>query len=643
VSAANCPSCGGPIEFAIGSSAAVVCQYCNSIVARTDRDVTLHGKVAALIDTGSPLAVGATGRYNGNGFRISGRTQLRHQAGGVWDEWYAAFDDGQWGWLAEAQGRFYVTFRTADAAPPLEQLGLGSVSTIDGLTVAEIGEAELASAEGELPWTPEANSSYRYADLTGSGRRFATIDYSEEPPVVFKGEETTLGELGVQGGAARRTRVATTALNCSQCGGALDLKAPDQAERIWCPYCGAGHDVTQGKLQFFGTLKKKGRVEPAIPLGSSGTIDGDAYVIAGFMQRSVKFDITYYWTEYLLYNAAKGYSWLVNSDDHWSFVTPLRPGEVQDATNGPYAARTVAYEGKVYRLFQTATAKVTFVSGEFYWRVEVGEAVDTADYIAPPFGISREVTRSGAQEISYSHARYLPVEEVRAAFNVRDLPRPRTVGPMQPFTGSDLTSLWMMMLTLLIAVAIVIGIRQPRRTVLDRTFEIAAAAPSASTPPNGRLLFTEPFQLTGKDNLAVEAQTDVNNGWLYVGADLVNENTGELVSFDLPLEFYSGVEDGSHWTEGTRNRSIHLARPSPGSYVLRLSTEWEVSKPPPMLRVIIREGVFRWPYFLLALIAISILPFFAIIRRVAFETERWKDSSFSSSGEERVDDDDEEE
>ena len=92
---ANCPSCGGPIEFAIGSSAVVVCNYCRSVVARTDRGVESHGIVAALIDTGSPIAVGVTGKYGGTGFRITGRTQLRHQAGGVWDEWYAAFDDGR--------------------------------------------------------------------------------------------------------------------------------------------------------------------------------------------------------------------------------------------------------------------------------------------------------------------------------------------------------------------------------------------------------------------------------------------------------------------------------------------------------------------------------------------------------------------
>jgi hypothetical protein len=60
----------------------------------------------------------------------------------------------------------------------------------------------------------------------------------------------------------------------------------------------------------------------------------------------------------------------------------------------------------------------------------------------------------------------------------------------------------------------------------------------------------------------------------------------------------------------------------------------------------VREGVFRWPYFLLAFVALSIIPLFAAIRRVSFESQRWKDSTNSpfeyskSFGDE--DDDDEE-
>lgn len=589
-----------------------------------------HGKVAALIETGSPLQIGTSGKLQKVGFRITGRTQLRHQAGGVWDEWYAALDDGRWAWLAEAQGRFYVTFKVGAEAPPLSSLAVGE-RVLGDLVVAEIGEAELASAEGELPWTPDPRSRYRYADLTGAERRFATIDYSEEPPVVFKGSEATLEELGVTGEAARRARVAVTRLNCTQCGGALDLHAPDQAERIWCPYCGAGHDITSGKLQFFAKLKKS-RVEPVIPLGKIGTIEGDAYVVAGFMQRAVRFDQDYYWTEYLLYNASKGYRWLVHSDEHWSFVTPLRPGEVLD-TDPRGAAINVHHEGHSYRLFQQATARVTHVKGEFYWKVAVGEQADTADYVRPPFGISKELTRDGASEIAYSHARYVEPKVIEKTFGVEGLNRASAVGPMQPFPGPALGAPWAVMLALLLVVALFLGITKPRRTVIEQTYDLGAAVQPEGAPDNLRVLFTEPFDLTGKNNVEVKADASLDNAWLYLALDLVDESRGTMQSFELPLEYYSGVEDGDRWSEGDRDRRIYLATPPKGRYVMRVEGQWEVGKLPPSVHVRVREGVFRGVHFLLAFLAISVIPATTLVRRISWEASRWKESAHSPFGE----------
>lgn len=637
---ANCPSCGAPVTFAIGSSAVVVCQYCRSLVARTDRGLETFGKVAELIDTGSPLQVGATGKYRGKSFRLTGRTQLRHQAGGVWDEWYAAFDDGRWGWIAEAQGRFYVTFKVAAEAPRYERLELGgSVPGFEPMVVAELGKASVASAEGELPWRPVPGESYAYADLTGEEQRFATIDYSEEPPVVFKGTEAGFRELGFEG-EGRGTRVATTALNCTKCGGALDLKAPDRAERVWCPHCGAGHDISHGKLQFFAMLGKK-RLPRPIANGSKGTIDGDEYVVAGFMQRSVHFDQTYYWTEYLLWNREKGYRWLVHSDDHWSFVTPARPGEVRDGAGANDVAKTVWYEGKTYRLFQTATATVTYVDGEFYWRVHTGEKADTADYIAPPFGISKEVTVEGAREVAYSHARYLTPREVEKAFGLDELPRPHTIGPMQPYSGPRLGKTWVLMLLVLLAVAFVLAVSRPRRVVLDKVFDLTATAAAAGEPENVRVIFTDPFELTGSYNVSVDGSAALNNSWLYVAGDLFNEAQGTLQQFELPLEYYSGVDGGERWSEGSRDRHTYLSRPEKGTHVLRLETQWEQGKTPPHLHIRVREGVFRWLHFLLALIAISVFPIFALIGRMSFESKRWQDSAFNPFAVQSGDDDEE--
>jgi hypothetical protein len=644
VSTANCPSCGAPIEFAIGSSAVVVCNYCRTVVARTDRGVESHGQVAALIDTGSPLQIGLPGSYRGNGFRITGRTQMRHQAGGIWDEWYAAFDDGRWGWLAEAQRRYYVTFQVAADAPSHDELQLGGrVPAIEDLTVAEIGEAKLLSAEGELPWTPTPGATYAYADLTGAARKFATIDYSEDTPVVFKGYETDLKELGLASAeSAKRGRIAVTALNCSQCGGALALRAPDETERIWCPYCGSGHDVVAGKLQFFQKLKRQ-KVEPVIPLGNKGTVDGNEYVVAGFMQRAVKFDINYYWTEYLLYNKTAGFRWLVHSDDHWSFVTPLRPGEV---TDGPadFVARNVHYDGRQYRLFQDATARVTFVMGEFYWKVALNETVDTADYIAPPFGISKEVTRTGAKEVSYSFARYMTPREVQDAFGVTDLPRPRMIGPLQPFTGAKLLAPWAIFVLLLFITAIVVASRKPNREVLRYVYDAPTAPATEGAPPNGRIFFTEPFEISGEHNLAVEAGSSLDNEWVYLATDLVDEATGRVESFDMNLEYYHGVDGGESWAEGSRDATVYLARPPKGRYTMRVEMQWDaVKRIPPTLHIIVREGVFRITHFILAFLALSIFPALALIHQLSFESQRWKESAHNPFAVATEDDDDDEE
>ena len=68
------------------------------------------GKVAEIAESESPLKLGLKGEFKGNRFELTGRAQMKHQLGGYWDEWYATFSNGWVGWLAEAQGRFYLTF-----------------------------------------------------------------------------------------------------------------------------------------------------------------------------------------------------------------------------------------------------------------------------------------------------------------------------------------------------------------------------------------------------------------------------------------------------------------------------------------------------------------------------------------------------
>jgi bacteriorhodopsin len=53
--------------------------------------------------------------------------------------------------------------------------------------------------------------------------------------------------------------------------------------------------------------------------------------------------------------------------------------------------------------------------------------------------------------------------------------------------------------------------------------------------------------------------------------------------------------------------------------------------------------VFRGLYLVLALIAISIFPLFALIRRASFESRRWAESSYGTLGQAVESDDEDEE
>ncbi len=87
------------------------------------------GKVAEIADSESPLKLGLQGEFKGHKFELTGRAQLKHELGGFWDEWYATFSNGWVGWLAEAQGKFYLTFYQPlpedVQVPPFQSLQIG--------------------------------------------------------------------------------------------------------------------------------------------------------------------------------------------------------------------------------------------------------------------------------------------------------------------------------------------------------------------------------------------------------------------------------------------------------------------------------------------------------------------------------------
>lgn len=202
MSSATCPSCGASVTFVSAQSLLAVCGYCRATLIRRDLDVEQVGTMAALLEDVTPLRLGAEGVWRGTHFAVVGRLQVRWD-GGRWNEWYCVFDDGRGGWLGEAAGEFSVSFETtvAEPLPAWKSLGPGTRVTLGGVAyeVTDRREAEVIGGEGELPFRVDAGWKTATADLRAPTTRFATLDYSDEPPRVYIGEVVDVATLGLRG------------------------------------------------------------------------------------------------------------------------------------------------------------------------------------------------------------------------------------------------------------------------------------------------------------------------------------------------------------------------------------------------------------------------------------------------------------
>src|SRR5215472_7291532 len=165
---------------------------------------------------------------------------------------------------------------------------------------------------------------------------------------------------------ARETPKIRT-LTCASCGAPLTVRGLLQTESIACGACGSVLDLTDENLQIISKFRSQLPIEPLIPLGTRGKLLGDTFEVIGYMRRKVTVEgVDYEWREYLLFNPYKGFRWLSEYNGHWTFIRAI--------TERPRASdRRVHYLNREFQHFQTANASVTYVLGEFFWRVEVGE------------------------------------------------------------------------------------------------------------------------------------------------------------------------------------------------------------------------------------------------------------------------------
>jgi hypothetical protein len=194
--AANCPSCGAPIQFRWSDAVQTVCEYCRSVLIRHDVDLDRVGEAAAIPEDTSPIQLGTEGIYRNRAFQVVGRIVYEYDQGS-WNEWHLIFNDGKSGWLSDAQLEYAVSFLNPPPTPLPKNITLANEFHWNGAVykVTTITQAHYVGVEGELPFEYWDKEDLTFVDLRTGDARFATIDYSENPPLLFVGESLEYDDL----------------------------------------------------------------------------------------------------------------------------------------------------------------------------------------------------------------------------------------------------------------------------------------------------------------------------------------------------------------------------------------------------------------------------------------------------------------
>jgi hypothetical protein len=576
----------------------------------------------------------------------------------LWQEWYAKLDGGKWGWLAEAQGRYYLTFEEPlppetpafEAIAPGMRLAFPVRGTARTFTVSEHAGAAYVAASGELPYRLVPDGSFRFVDLDDGAGTFGTLDYGDtgDAPALYIGHQVTLAELGISGGEdapSREPSITSKRLACPSCNAPIELRVPGETQRVVCSYCNELIAVGDA-VQVLGKLKVK--ATPSIPLGSNGTFADGELTVIGYVQRSAHVDDVWYpFEEYLMYAPGVGFRWLVCSDGHWSYVQPVAVGAIEQVP--------VRYDGVKFLAFARAPLRVDVVLGEFYWQVAEGEQVESEDFVAPPAMLSLE--RSAAEE-TWSLSTYMTEREVQRALGDKDLVLPPRIGkgPNQVNPGQRAARNLTFGMLLMMLMGLVASFVAPNRLAYEHSVPVvgggSGSAPPAvpvgsdagsdagsaagsaagsdagsAAPPEGQnVFFSDPFELDGSKNVELDFSTQLDNDWMYVAADLVHDKTGGVVNLEANLEHWSGVEDGESWSEGSQ-QTTEVVGPQPeGSYLLRLESQRGLAGEA-TLHVVVRQGVYRLRYLLWALAILGVPWLVFGVYAWAFEKQRWENST----------------
>lgn len=346
-------------------------------------------------------------------------------------------------------------------------------------------------------------------------------------------------------------------ITCKSCNTLTTVQSTVDFVNFACPNCGSLYDLKSANQ----THLKKYTYKPLdiiLPIGLKGNFDNKEYEIINVL---VKFLGAFtYSKEYTLVSKDEQYIYLSECNGHWIQLKQVDDIELKKSGN-----LKIKYNDIYFDKFDYYSPSLIRAYGFFDFELPKFDNF-VVEYINPPFILSTE--RINSDIVTYL-GQHIEKKEVKKIFKIETMPSKSGIGVVEPFPFHILDTIKIFLIAaILILTCFIFQDSQGNKEVLQNTISISEYANKEYVSPSFEVV---DVAVPIKINL----YSDVSNSWAYAGVSVVNEITNEEEFAEKDIEFYSGYEDGYHWTEGSQSAKFHICGLKPGKYHLVISPSAE--------------------------------------------------------------------
>jgi hypothetical protein len=257
---------------------------------------------------------------------------------------------------------------------------------------------------------------------------------------------------------------------------------------------------------------------------------------------------------------------------------------------------------------------------------ESGKTPTSSKPSSVPLQIGGQETQTRDQEQIWSLAEYIEAEEIKAAFNLeKSLPPKLGAIINQPLPKRDdlvtIASISTVSAIALIFCGIFFSSMNSSKTLLVDNFTLPAMVQEITPPEQVELempgtigpitttikktkYISPSFEIDNNSGLIeFKVMASIDNSWVEMDVDLINEQTGETKHLEVGVEYYHGYDYDGYWSEGGKYDSWTFSALPKGKYHISIEVNTKDSKPVRM-DVQLVEGVSSFGNFMFALFLI---------------------------------------